>query len=111
MQAEIATSRGWGATVAEVSTLAQAIFQAERSPGFLSSPGTGELPLSVPAVRETGEYHPYKNIRRYITPAPLGVEVFSWCCGYCFVYRLSGSNQCLDALPDLHEHVTIVLEI
>ena len=44
------------------------------------------LPICIAAVNQTGEYHSYKNIWRYVTPAPLGVEVFSRRCGHCFIH-------------------------
>src|SRR5438445_11092914 len=69
------------------------------------------LPICVAVVSQTGEYHYYKNIRRYVTMAPLGVEVFSRRCGHCFIHCLSCSNQYLDALPNLHEHVPILFEL
>ena len=44
-------SLGGGSAVAKVCTVAKAMFQGERGPGFLSQPSTGELPLCVAAAR------------------------------------------------------------
>ena len=44
-------SFGGGSAAAKVCTVAKAMFQGERSPGFLSQPSTGELPLCVAAAR------------------------------------------------------------
>ena len=69
------------------------------------------LPVRIAAVHQTGEYHFHKDIRRYVTPAPFGVEVFSRRCSHYFIHCFSCPNQNLDALPNLHEHVTVILEI
>src|SRR5258708_29191342 len=69
------------------------------------------LAICAVSVRQAAEYHFYKNIRGYVSTTPFGVEVFSRCCGHCFVYCLSCCNQIHDALPNLHQHIAVVLQI
>src|ERR1700730_4032410 len=76
--------------------------------GYSLRRGLMRLPICI-AVNQTGEYHSYKDIRGYVTPTPLGVAVFSGRCAHCFLHCLSCPDQNLNALPNLHQHVTVVL--
>src|ERR1700730_13589933 len=73
--------------------------------------GAMRLTTDAAGVSQAAEYDFYENIRRHVTAAPCGVEVFSRCRSHYFICRLSRRNQQLDALPNLHQHVTIVLQI
>ena|ERR1700686_3943970 len=60
---------------------------------------------------QTAEYHFCEDFRRHVTTTPLGVELFGGRTCHYFIHRLSCGDEILNALPNLHQHATVILQI
>ena len=63
------------------------------------------------ALSQAAEYELGKDVRSHVATTVFGIEVFGRRGSHCFVHGLSCHSQRLDALPNLHQHVTIVFQI
>src|SRR6266851_4597576 len=99
--AALTGSPGWGAAM--VAAAHSSVNRHRTALSFFA--------LSWNGGAETAEYHSRKNIRGDVTTAPLGVEVFCRRSGHGFIDCLACGNQGLDTLSNLHQHVTVVLQV
>jgi hypothetical protein len=70
-----------------------------------------QLSTGGAGASQAAEYHFCEDIRGHVTTTPFGVEIFGWRSGDHFIHGLSRRDQNLDALPNLHQYVAVLLQI
>src|ERR1700756_1686694 len=60
---------------------------------------------------QAAKYHFCKDFRSTVTFTPLCIELFGGGSRYYFIHRLPCCDEILNALPNLHQHVTVILQI
>src|SRR5258708_22427727 len=71
-----------------------------------------EMQLSARAVAcQTAEHHFCEDFRGHVTTSPFGIEIFGWRGPDHLIHCLSCCDEILNSLPNLQQHVTIILQI
>jgi hypothetical protein len=60
---------------------------------------------------QAAEYHFCEDFRGDVTTTPSGIEVFGWRSRDHFIHCFSCCDEILNALLNLHQHVTVILQI
>src|SRR5579859_5288945 len=97
----------------EASAWDNAYVVLENSPGELIRTREARV-MELPAragVSQTAEYHFGEDFRGHVTTTPLGIEILGRRRRDHFIHRFSCCDQVLDPLPNLHQHVTVTLQI